>query len=89
MNKYKINLSKISSPVQLFEELKACGLMHPACGNNLDALYDVLTSVGEQCELELCGLEDIEEDMRGYLDVLRQVLEDAEAENTYFSFSYE
>ena len=43
MNKYKINLSKISSPGQLFEELKACGLMHPACGNNLDALYDVLT----------------------------------------------
>ena len=42
MNKYKINLSKISSPGQLFEELKACGLMHPACGNNLDALYDVL-----------------------------------------------
>ena len=42
-----------------------------------------------EARTDCSGFEDIEEDMRGYLDVLRQVLEDAEAENTYFSFSYE
>jgi RNAse (barnase) inhibitor barstar len=89
MQQYRINLSKISSPGQLFEELKMSGLVHPACGNNMDALYDALTSTGGQSELVLCGLEDIEDGMREYLDVLRQVCEDAETDNPDFSFSYE
>lgn len=89
MKKYQINLSKVSSPGQLFDDLRQSGLLYPACGSNLDALYDVLTSIGEPSELVLCGLGDIEEDMRGYLDVLRQVCEDAETENPNFTFSYE
>ena len=89
MRKIELDFNVPHTREQVHEYLKDKFDFPDYYGNNLDALYDVLTSVGEQCELELCGLEDIEEDMRGYLDVLRQVLEDAEAENTYFSFSYE
>lgn len=86
---HNINLANIDQPWELFIALKSEGLMSEECGDNLDALYDVLTSINEPVELVFSGLDDLESEMRDYLGALRQVCEDAESENPNFTVSYD
>ena len=87
--KYSINLANIYKPWELFTDLKSAGVMREEHGDNLDALYDVLTAISEPTELIFSGLDDLESEMRDYLGALRQVCEDAESENPNFSVSYD
>ena len=55
--RHEINLEGAEHPYQVFEMLKWCGVMPEESGDNLDALYDELTSIGEPVELVVSGME--------------------------------
>ena len=50
-------------------------------GNNLDALYDVLTDRTEPLEIVLEHAEELKEILCGYGEAFIEVLQDAAAEN--------
>ena len=50
-------------------------------GNNLDALYDVLTESGEPLEIKLEHAEELKEILCGYGEAFIETLQDAAAEN--------
>ena len=54
-------------------------------GNNLDALYDQLTSIAEDTHLTLAHFEDMKTCRRGFL----RVFTDAVEENLYLSVTFE
>lgn len=55
-------------------------------GNNLDALYDVLTDREEPLEIRLEYAEELKEILCGYGEAFIETLEDAAASNGNFSF---
>ena len=50
-------------------------------GNNLDALYDVLTERSEPLEIRVEHAEELKEILCGYGDAFIETLQDAAAEN--------
>ncbi|MDO5540877.1 MAG: barstar family protein [Eubacteriales bacterium] len=68
MKKILIDGKKISSKEQLFEVLKGQLQSDEFHGNNLDALYDVLTDHAEPVELEVVHPGDLREKLGEYAD---------------------
>lgn len=58
-------------------------------GRNLDALFDCLTEMSEDCEIVLRGPEELFAALGVYADVLQAVLRDASTENPHLRFSVE
>ena len=106
--RHDIDLAGAEHPYEVFEMMKWCGVMPEESGDNLDALYDVLTSIGEPVELVVSGMEmneDISAEgeatgseqegnpedgkMQAFFAMLRQVLDDAECENSMLTVLYE
>jgi len=54
-------------------------------GNNLDALYDVLTERTEPLEIKLIYEEKLKEILCGYGEAFIETLQDAAAQNSRFS----
>ena len=54
-------------------------------GNNLDALYDTLTTIGEDTHLSLIHFEDMKSCRRGFL----RVFTDAAEDNPCISITFE
>ena len=50
-------------------------------GRNLDALWDCLTDLCEETEVEIWGVETFEEEMGDYVRRLVQLMKDAAEEN--------
>ena len=57
-------------------------------GNNLDALMDVLTDLGEETILHIHETEAMRETLGSYVDVINRVLVVAADENMNFSFTF-
>ena len=57
-------------------------------GNNLDALYDCLTSITEDTEVTLEDFPKLEDTLGNYAGILSRVLHDASAENEHLTFIY-
>ena len=55
-------------------------------GRNLDALFDSLTDIREDCALRLVHADELFAHLGVYADVLQAVLRDACAENPHLSF---
>lgn len=55
-------------------------------GNNLDALYDVLTDREEPLEIKLEYAQELKEVLCGYGEAFIETLEDAAASGKNFSF---
>jgi len=55
-------------------------------GNNLDALYDVLTERSEHLEIKVEHAEELKELLCGYGEAFLETLQDAAAENPNFVF---
>lgn len=58
-------------------------------GRNLDALFDCLTELREECEITLRDPERLFAALGVYADVLQAVLRDAAAENPRLRFTLE
>lgn len=82
MMKLIIDGCKVGSKAQL-HELIADELKFPEWyGGNLDALFDCLTDVREETEIELVNEEILREKLGSYADALKKVLERACEENS-------
>ena len=55
-------------------------------GNNLDALYDVLTDREEPLEIQLSHAQELKEVLCGYGEAFIETLEDAAASGKNFRF---
>lgn len=72
---------KITDKVILHKYLKEqCGFPE-YYGNNLDALYDVLTERSEPLEIKVEYAEELKEILCGYGEAFIETLQDAAAEN--------
>lgn len=87
--RHEIDFEGTEHSSEVFEVLKMCGVMDEDSGENLDALYDELTALGEPTELAVSGLEAEDEELKEFFVVFRQVLEDAESQNSMLTVSIE
>ena len=87
--RYEIDLSRIEDREGLFALLRRTLPLPEWCGNNLDALFDVLTEGGEPMELCVRNAAAAPEEMRAYIADLRRMLEDAQAKREGFSVIWE
>lgn len=58
-------------------------------GRNLDALYDMLTGLGEDTCVGVFGIDSDREALAKYLGQVRRVLQDAERENPHLCVIFE
>lgn len=78
MRRILIDGKKIDSREQLFETVKEQLQSQNLHGNNLDALYDVLTDYIEPVKAEVTNLEDFREKLGEYADRFMRMLQDIE-----------
>ncbi|MDO5131498.1 MAG: barstar family protein [Eubacteriales bacterium] len=89
MEEYFVDLSGVPDRAALHLRLRE-GLSLPSWyGNNLDALYDVLTDMRTPAELHFYGWEDLQEVMPGYFDRFRRVLTDVQEDLPGFRVFFE
>ncbi len=81
-----IVLTGIQDQVTLHTLLKEAFGFPDYYGGNLDALYDMLTSLSEPRHLIIYGEDDPEPGMKTYIPKFLRVLEDAAEENPLFTF---
>ncbi|MBR2950113.1 MAG: barstar family protein [Lachnospiraceae bacterium] len=77
----RLQLEKISSREELFVYLKEKLSLPEYFGNNLDALYDVLTERMQECCICIEGLKEFNEKSHGYGMRMLHMLRDAEKRN--------
>ena len=90
----RIDISNIKDKKELFQKLKETGLMPREAGDNLDALYDVLTEIGEPVTLEVYGRDYLfengePEEYIQYVETFCRVLDDAAENNPQFTTEWE
>ena len=72
---------KITDKVMLHAYLKEQCKFPDYYGNNLDALYDVLTERAEPLEIKVEHAQELKEVLCGYGEAFLETLQDAAAEN--------
>lgn len=80
-----IDGKKITDKQALHKYLKEQCKFPDYYGNNLDALYDVLTERAEPLEIMVEQAEELKEILCGYGEAFIETLQDAAAENKNFS----
>ncbi len=75
--KLRLDVSDIRSVRELHAYLKEELKLPDYYGNNLDALYDVLTEKRQYDTVSLYGFDRLRRNIGGYADLLTGVLEDA------------
>jgi len=75
---------KMTDKVTLHAYLKEQCKFPEYYGNNLDALYDVLTDRPEPLEIRLENAQELKEILCGYGEAFIETLEDAAAANKWF-----
>ena len=82
-----INLTGLVGKEALHALIKEAFNFPDYYGANLDALYDMLTTLEEPRHLELCGIDNVDASIRTYVPKLERVLEDAAKENPKFTYA--
>ena len=78
---YTIDLYGAESRAEIHKRIRR-GLPVPEYyGNNLDALYDVLTEQGEPWDIEIVFMNETEERLGAYLLTMKRMCEAVEEEN--------
>lgn len=85
---YDLDLTGLADRAQLFAMLKDALGLPEYCGENLDALHDVLSEGGEKT-LAFWNVNKADASLSGYLASLCGMLAELAAENPEFSFSWE
>ena len=81
---FDVNFSDCRYVGELYQELKRKLKLPDWCGENLDALYDILTEEAEPVRLTLLLPERFSPEMEAYWPRLRRVLDEAEEANPAF-----
>lgn len=86
---YVIDLTDVNT-IEGFYEALADGMELPEYfGNNLDALYDVLTEIGEEIDIVFKNGEGFMDANEEYANNLNQMLDDATIQNENLSITFE
>lgn len=78
-NEYIIDLAGAGSEEDIQERIAESLPLPDYYGNNLDALYDVLTEMGDGWHIVIANQYDVDEEVKNYVEDLINVLEDASA----------
>ena len=78
---YTIDIRNINTKKELHEILREVLPLPDYYGNNLDALYDVLTEQGEPWDIEIVFMNETEERLGAYLLTMKRMCEAVEEEN--------
>ncbi len=79
---FEVDLSGVASREEFHKRICQTLPCPSYYGDNLDALYDVLTENSEPWEISFTNLETMEQQLPGYLAALREMCEDATGEKT-------
>lgn len=79
----KLMTNKIETHKYLKSQLSICGY----CGNNLDALWDVLSIYDKSISIELINCSILVKNLGGYGEALIKTFEDAAMENTNIKYT--
>ena len=88
MLKYEIDASKFDSRADAHREMKKVFEGREYYGNSLDALYDVLTTIFDDCEITVKSLNLAEDKIGVYAKKIRTVFEDAAEENEHIKVTF-
>lgn len=81
MNNYIVDLTGVYSADEFHRALREALPLPEYYGNNLDALYDVLTEWSGPCRIEFRNLGEMQASMPKYLGALRRLCEDVMEDN--------
>ncbi len=79
-----IDCTGISTRQALHQALQEAMSLPEWYGRNLDALYDCLTDLPEECCLTVRNFQALAENLGVYADSTRSVLEEAARDNPFF-----
>ena len=77
-----LDLSGVASKDEFYARVRDALTVPDYFGNNLDALYDVLTEEFDGKTIIVKGMEDVAEDMRDYMKKFRKLCDDVCEENS-------
>ena len=78
-NEFIIDLEGAGSEEEIQERIMDALPLPDYYGENLDALYDVLTEYGDGWHIIVLNTDDVDDDVRQYVDDMMGVFEDASA----------
>ena len=76
---YIVDLEGVGSEEDVQERLMESLPLPDYYGRNLDALYDVLTEIGDGWHIIIVNSEDVDEEVKPYVDDMIGTIEDASA----------
>ena len=85
---FTIDASRFTTRREAHRVMKEVFAGYEYYGNNLDALHDVLTSIRQDAEITVCGLDAARQQIGAYADRLLRVFGDASEENSHLHFFY-
>lgn len=77
-NEFIVDLGGIETPEDMHDRLAASLPLPEYYGGNLDALYDVLTEMGDGWHVVFVNVRDVDEDMVSYVRDMLDVFDDAQ-----------
>lgn len=87
--KFKVDIRGVRDRKELHRCLAETLPLPDYYGNNLDALYDVLTEQGEPWDIEILFMNETEERLGAYLLTMKRMCEAVEQENPHVRVRWE
>ena len=83
-----LNLSGISSRSEFYERVREAIEVPDYFGDNLDALYDILTEISSETIIKVTGMDSTAPEMESYMKKFRELCEDICGENEFVKIIY-
>ena len=84
-----LDLEGVSDKEDLYSRIRDAIEVPDYFGNNLDALYDVLTEDFEEKTIVVKGIEQSSDEMKDYMKKFRRLCDDVAEENEAIQFVFE
>ena len=88
-DEYIVDLGGAGTEEEVQERLMESLPLPDYYGGNLDALYDVLTEMGDGWHIIILNADDVDDEVRQYVEDMKNVFEDASAVAGDMSVEYE
>ena len=88
MNTYIVDFDEVFNADELHRAIRNTLPVPTHYGNNLDALYDVLTEWTEETSITFLHVEETEVTMPKYIKALRRMCQDAQQENPHLHIQF-
>ena len=89
METYTIDLNDIFNADELHRAIRKVLPLPAHYGNNLDALYDVLTEWSDEVTIVFLNVDEAEVTMPKYMNAIRRMCQDVQQENPYIHIQFD